>query len=102
MTRLKHQSIGHTLGPWEASKGLYGNKDEITIWGADEINECGHQVHGFVATLGNQQGQDEANALLIAAAPEMLEALEDALSDRIGWPERIAKVIAKAKGASHV
>ncbi len=71
---------GFTPGPWNVTQGLYGRPKDYTIWGAAEVNECGHKVYDFVATLGNQQGKDEANAMLISAAPQLLWALERGLT----------------------
>lgn len=51
----------HTPGPW-------------TTWGKADPSQIIASKDGFVAqTVG---GNDEANARLIAAAPELLEALE--------------------------
>lgn len=92
----------HTPGPWRLIVGEYGCKRI----GPDRP---GHQ-RGIVevcATVGLfDEEQDKANALLIAAAPELLEALEAILADRwlvIGEPEPLEKAhaaIAKARGES--
>lgn len=61
----------HTPGPWKVFK----------TWAAITIrNRSGCQlaeVYRFKG--GRMEGQDEANANLIAAAPELLKALRDAV-----------------------
>ena len=56
----------HTPGPWEAHKTHYG--DDRT-WDVSSPLRT-------VATINDGDGLAEANARLIAAAPELLEALE--------------------------
>lgn len=87
----------HTPGPWTT----YGHPaDGITI----RARGCA------VADVIPQRGADEANARLIAAAPDLLEALEDAarwidtLPDdlRLGsiMPDKLRAALAKATGES--
>ncbi len=86
----------HTPGPWHASKAGHH-----TIWAANEvlITDCD--------TLDPRQpptDQTQANARLIAAAPLMLEALENIENDNEHMPstawELIQAAIAKARGLS--
>jgi len=86
----------HTPGPWCASNGKLvrvstGTRPPITICGVHRVGDRG----------GAQQCDPLANARLIAAAPEMLEALEGIVrvADR-ATPEFDAAraAIAKAKG----
>ena len=94
------QNTKHTQGKWEVKTPNYSFQ---TI----------ESEYGKVCTLSHQFGTDEAeaNAHLIAAAPELLEALEmalewiDALPKEIQLPEmpgfdrdEIDNLIAKAKG----
>jgi hypothetical protein len=91
----------HTPGPWwfsEVENGNYqiGQGDSalattIPIWNGLQITE-------------RKPDEDKANAHLIAAAPELLEALEDAI-DKLndadmheGFVARALDVIAKARG----
>ena len=93
----------HTRGPWEAFSlgnfiGVTGKKSDIAYTRLKEI------------TLDNARSidEDEANAYLIAAAPELLEALQEILaidghssltredSDKLDAKARAA--IAKATG----
>ncbi len=62
----------HTPGPWQVWDAMEGNTAKLHVGIV--------QQNGSVrlASLPNMSaiGEDEANARLIAAAPEMLEALE--------------------------
>ena len=62
----------HTLGPWK--------HDEVNrfYWKVSVAKKGGAYV---ICEVGPIEGQTEANARLIAAAPEMLEALQMALDD---------------------
>ncbi len=84
----------HTPGPWRASKAGHH-----TIWAANEvlIADCD--------TLDPRQpptDQIQANAHLVAAAPLMLEALENIENDDAHMPdtawELIQAAITKARG----
>lgn len=90
----------HTPGPWRIdSKTRFG---DYTIAAGDSVKTC-----EFIAKT-----QNEANANLIAAAPDLLEALEDAaflmrMAAKIAGPmqdsfkrsaEDAAKALAKAEG----
>ncbi len=63
----------HTPGPWEISADKYANFKNA-VFGPDELK---------VADCGSSRltGEVEANARLIAAAPELLEALERAADE---------------------
>lgn len=86
----------HTDGPW-ALKG----------WTASDFYGWSITCDQTV-TLTAESAESEANAYLIAAAPELLEALEDAASRKCGCghphcnrckdDRYYAEVIAKAKG----
>ena len=90
-------SNGHTPGPWIARKtggqGWPGQRG----WAID-FNEDQEQVVDFV--------YEEADARLIAAAPDLLEALEELLQlieiERPDWlhteQHRARAAIAKARG----
>lgn len=65
---MKNQS--HTLGPWVI-------QGETTLHILSKASAKGRRV---CAIQPNPQSEDLANANLIAAAPEMLEALESLLS----------------------
>jgi hypothetical protein len=96
-------SEGHTPGPWDFWSG-YNAVDKME---AEITADDGDIV---IARYNHLIGEGEANARLIAAAPELLEALEqvcliwdhhcDAHGD--GTPSeahaRVRAAIAKAKG----
>jgi hypothetical protein len=90
----------HTPGPWHVHTNI-GRKGETGVI-ADGA-PC------IIAIMGNQKewpAETANNAQLIAAAPELLEALEEALSvmgewgedGDPEWAEQARAAIAKAKG----
>ena len=81
--------MSHTPGPWSLETYL-------------PEHDAGET---FIVGIGNDEIQvcDEANALLIAAAPELLEALERAIPEIavVGIPELLEQcrdAIKKARG----
>ncbi len=63
----------------------------------------GANGQGFCHTVGLNEPEDSANANLIAAAPELLEALRDAVAALGGIrmdavPESVRAAITKAEG----
>ena len=86
--------MSHTPGPWNIERGnmtiiVDGNRRSIAqpLWPMNQTPE-------------RFQGTYDANASLIAAAPDLLEALEDLLARGAIWAkdEHIARAaIAKAK-----
>ena len=99
--------IKHTKGPWEMDAGL-------NIHGPDNrlVANCGGRSQNF--DTEKCEAENKANAHLIAAAPELLEALEMMVrqfgphprEDTEGWREEYEAcdsaraAIAKAKGES--
>lgn len=84
----------HTQGPWEAFSlgnfiGVTGKKSDIAYTRLKEI------------TLDNARSidEDEANASLIAAAPELLEALQLADAILSGANMNVSVVEKKVKSA---
>lgn len=70
----------HTPGPWRANAKPMGNPyGVITEHGENENWSICNDGGRFIAAI-KMQPEEEANARLIAAAPEMLEALESALN----------------------
>jgi hypothetical protein len=107
----------HTPGPWAY------RPDEYDDWGCVRapVTEQGQFRGGIICQASDPEARDaitlakhreagtdpwEANARLIAAAPELLEALEECLREHGGFTikgqcERRARAaIAKARGAS--
>jgi len=84
--------VNHTPGPWK-----------FALFDADPNQAFVQWKSGYAAVHGAREGR-EANARLIATAPEMLEALKLA-SSIIGHPDdsvsqSIVELIAKAEGKS--
>ena len=65
-------SAQHTPGPWEYVTGPSLKGRYHSVHAADEYMVC-------ECWDGDDEGQQEADARLIAATPELLEALEDVL-----------------------
>jgi len=94
----------HTLGPWQCTET---HPDNGTIWIDTTLDHIG-EVYGACKDLDISEEQAKANAQLIAAAPDMLQALQEAREDIAflrdgddGLPELLAHydaVIAKATG----
>lgn len=84
-----------TPGPWKAK--FHAAKDEFEI--TDDSRQMFiAKVYGYDA-----DAQRDANANLIAAAPDMYEALEytksilDSLIEQFGWDEKNLVNVARAK-----
>lgn len=93
--------MAHTPGPWRIKKYSYGfwvvsdEKRENITW-------IGHPSY--------PPRDNEANARLIATAPELLEALESTIEwidsawpdvkslDWEDWRQTVSKIVAKARG----
>ena len=91
----------HTPGPW-VSLPTYVGKDGYSKGGYEVKTVAGESVTGW-----GRVTQTEANARLIAAAPEMLEVLIELQESAQYWSEydvpigivdRLNVVISKAKG----
>ena len=83
----------HTQGPWTVS-----NETDISGIENDPENGCVGPVDVAHVYLRTVQGRTEANARLIAAAPDLLEALREIAAD-YSDPIRLARAaIAKATG----
>lgn len=99
--------IKHTPGPWFVCKA-----NPFTVRAGDDIDGR-HVAHIGPANYTPRFDVDIPNAFLIAAAPELLEALTDAVIDfdnwaahednhphehLVAWAEKARAAIAKAKG----
>lgn len=103
--------MSHTPGPWtmrtvSTSAGVC-HRVYPEAWGDPPS-------HGAICLYDDQtslnphpDGEQIANARLIAAAPEMLEALEELvdiegpLPGTANWHAKVMAVIAKARGGHH-
>jgi len=72
-----------TPGPWSASIAGPGESIHIYKPMLDETISTGYEG-AIIAEIGNHSNYNEANAVLIAAAPELRDACEAALSE-LGW-----------------
>jgi hypothetical protein len=86
----------HTPGPWRVEDGYYETHLDI-------VAKCGHRVAVATMTYPMDAARVTANAELIAAAPELLEALRSLVENEDetpSWNQRVAAraVIAKATG----
>ena len=68
-------SAGHTPGPWFAAEAAYTSLSIRSAIGT----VCSIQFHRHVTKPGISKEMKIANARLIAAAPMLLEAAQDAL-----------------------
>lgn len=90
----------HTPGPWEPFElkehrpGVEAKDFSVVVWGAEVEHEVGVQ--------GRTREEAHANAHLIAAAPDLLGALErmvEAFGDNNGMAAKAARAaIAQARG----
>ena len=111
--------IKHTPGPW-----VVGSHDFLDQWVCIDAPSGDHDLdykswEGVAMAYGCEESPSKglkkakANAILIAAAPELLEALTDAVIDfdnwaahednhphehLVAWAEKARAAIAKAKG----
>ena len=97
----------HTPGPWEVERRT-GKPDHWQINGVNQDLGCQWRGLAMIYTSGSWADDPEglANAHLIAAAPDMLEALEDIVDQGIMVKNHrfsldlIENAIRKAKGQS--
>lgn len=96
----------HTPGPWRILEWANERKGFIAIVGPSDPPEHVSDVFPFGKRAeGQPLAQHQANARLIAAAPELLNALQELLHDAFedAHPEGVKKAraaIAKAEGAA--
>ena len=91
----------HTPGPWLLELDNFG---DYTVHRQNETLAIAAVVNGEMRRMGNLSGQHEANARLIAAAPDMFEALKHILAGALSLPrfaeEEARAALAKAEGRS--
>lgn len=92
------QKAAHTPGPWKFGKELTARSGEWLV-----SFDAGSKGRGIaIAETRAGSGNEEANARLIAAAPELLAALERAYMALIGYlPAHRNDVTDAAIGAAH-
>ena len=89
--------VKHTAGPWRVGDDDFNSENAFISAGKDYLQLATiHAIHG--------KREAEANAQLIASAPELLEACKEALKyfDQIDFrganARQLTKAIAKAEG----
>lgn len=87
----------HTPGPWHVESA---DSDGANVVAIAQVAWCGtNGSYGRDASQTISAKEAKANARLIAAAPDLLEALEELLYARTDKAEQMAHVaITKAKG----
>lgn len=101
----------HTPGPWFAEKHLNHatKKRVISIQTREKFDDMSEDDDPTIAGIHSTDKVDWHNAHLMAAAPDLLEALETALFDaenthpldsNYSWADVARKAIARAKGES--
>ncbi len=102
-----HSESGHTDGPWTAvpqSDGSAMIAHEYET--GNQMRPKGLRLVCHVLTRGNSLKQDEANARLIAAAPELyallveLTDIEGPLPGTQMWARKVAAALSRARGES--
>ena len=101
----------HTPGPWRAKKHTEGEPGYEVIIPYVEKEWIEGKVGKIVCEMGGNNDEDYANARLIAAAPEMFEAikfafdeLEDMTTDEFSRGadkavrDKLLKALAKVRG----
>ena len=90
-------SAAHTPGPWLIRKGDEWTHDVVTLEG--ESTE-GEPMHWTVASANGRRDEVDANARLIAAAPDLLEIAKKLVSEGLSTSlvSSARAAIAKATG----
>ena len=96
--------MSHTQGPWSATNNSFTRENgEVADFYSITGPNCSHVC--YMTSVTQRAGDLGADARLIAAAPELLEALQEVFEDQgkvhsIRWTDRVAAAIAKARGAA--
>lgn len=103
--------MSHTPGPWKVV--VFGTYARRKVMIKAHLDYLVANIPTFYPTGEHMDLEQRSNAALIAAAPDLLEALERAVnlygapggpwnvpSDPGGWLEQAREAIAKAKGAA--
>lgn len=77
METISEKKVSHTPGPWEIR---YGSGIDMKIIAEDFGKVCEIEGPNTIEAMDEYEAEFVANAKLIAAAPDMLEALIRALT----------------------
>lgn len=94
------RNVGHTPGPWNIVNHNWSDTSIYAGASEDEDSICRLSLNEELVTEENQEeheSQQEANARLIAAAPELLYMLQ-LMVEKYGHIGGSKEVIAKATG----
>lgn len=81
----------HTPGPWAFTADMYGLHN-MRVFGAADARGNGIANCGY-----DERGECEANARLIAAAPELLAALQYLMSQTIEMDEKYGVALSEGE-----
>ena len=90
----------HTPGPWKAARNS-AFWEVVKPWPGQTLEEANDYSPSVAHAWGTTEQEAEANASLIAAAPELLEALNELANGYSGnrWDVGIALRLKKARSA---
>lgn len=85
MTKNKTDQARHTPGPWKVDGWKIGRRDQVNVSGGLDTSERYDIMTGkksppepfLIARIGERNPQVEANARLIASAPDLLEVVKE-------------------------
>jgi hypothetical protein len=77
MTLNTAKKVQHTPGPWEYNWSTRPNNGPKQGWFVESSNASDYVAYGAIAELPDGRDNTEANARLIAVAPELLALLLD-------------------------
>lgn len=92
------KNTNHTPGPWTYRK----NANSGYVGAYIGRKRLGYEIDSTVCTMNKQTGNVEANARLIAAAPELLEALKLAVEHYVGAGRNSSNVNGAAGTAADI
>ena len=94
-------AAGHTPGPWEIETAVKGTNWEL--YPAHNRYPCQQPIaQGWASDIGERHDAvAEANARLIAAAPDMLEALKEVLPVLEGLAKERHVMVGEARRGGH-
>lgn len=88
---------GHTPGPWFVSSNRpLEEKDEFGVEKLDRIKAIGGKAVAFISDYAYPIHEENANAHLISAAPELLTALEECCRELMAH-EAVSNVLREEK-----
>jgi hypothetical protein len=100
-------STTHTSGPWRTNGFAIDSETSRRDYGHKYKPDMRSRPVAQIISVSGEDEENKANARLIAAAPELLEALQDAMKVAIheehpfrSWHNKAKAAIAKATGTN--